>query len=157
MRALTVRDLLPFSQTEPAVVTEDASLREVAQKMVEDPRTREVYVVDEEGRFVGVITLRRLARWAFAFARELPGDASTSPTELLDFLSAETAGDLALRKPAYVRLDDPLETLLRVMFRYDVNEIPVVSPEGRIVGNLNMLEILGAWLEGRLRGGARER
>ncbi len=146
MRALTVRDLLPFSQTEPTVVSERTPLREVAQKMVEDPRTREVYVVDEEGRFVGVITLRRLAHWAFA--RRLPRDLS--PTELLDLVSAETAGDLALRKPAYVRLDDPLETLLRVMFRYDVNEIPVVSPEGQIVGNLNMLEILAAWLRGRM-------
>lgn len=144
--ALTVRDLLPFSKTEPTVVAESASLREVAEKMVEDLKTREVYVVDEEGRFLGVITLRRLARWAFA--RRLPRDLS--PTELLDLISSETAGDLALRKPAYVREDDPFETLLQVMFRYDINEIPVVSREGRIVGNLNMLEILAAWLEGRI-------
>ena len=146
MRTLTVRDLLPFSRTEPAVVAESASLREVARKMVEDLKTREVYVVDGEGRFLGVITLRRLARWAFA--RQVPRDLS--PTELLDLISSETAGDLALRKPAYVREDDPFETLLQVMFRYDINEIPVVSAEGRIVGNLNMLEILAAWLEGRL-------
>jgi CBS domain-containing protein len=146
MRTLKVRDLLPLSQTEPAVVPAEASLREVAHKMVEDLKTREVYVVDRERRFLGVITLRRLARWAFA--SELPGELS--PTELLDFLSSKTAGDLALRKPAYVREEDTLERLLGVMFRYDINEIPVVDAEGRIVGNLNMLELLKAWLEGRL-------
>ncbi len=146
MKALTVKDLLPFSKTEPTIVPAEASLREVVRKMVEDLKTREVYVLDQDGRFLGVITLRRLARWVFA--SELPRDVS--PTELLDLISSRTAGDLALRKPAYVREDDPLEKLLQVMFRYDINEIPVVDAEGRIVGNLNMLEILAAWLEGRL-------
>jgi CBS domain-containing protein len=146
MRTLKVKDLLPLSRTEPTIVPAEAGLREVARKMVEDLTTREVYVTEREGCFLGVITLRRLARWTFA--SELP--AEVSPTELLDFLSSETAGDLALRKPAYVREEDPLERLLGVLFRYDINEIPVVDAEGRIVGNLNMLELLKAWLEGRL-------
>ncbi len=146
MREVRIKDLLPFSPTDPAVVTSNTPLREVASKMIEDLRTREVYVIDEKGHFLGVITLRRLARCIFS--SEIPD--RLSPTSLLELVSAQTAEDLALRKPAYVHEDDVFERLIEVMFRYDINEIPVVDSEKAIVGNINMLEILSAWLNGKL-------
>lgn len=146
MRMPKVKDLLPFSRTKPAMVTEDVSLRRVAEKMVEDPKAREVYVLDREGRLLGVITLRRLMRWVFS--SDVASD--TSPTALLELIGAETAGDLALRKPVYIREQDSVEELLQVIFRFDLNEIPVISGERHIVNNLNMLEVLSAWLEGKL-------
>lgn len=146
MRTLKVKDLLPFSRTRPAVITAEAGLRQVAEKMIEDPKAREVYVVDEEERLVGVITLRRLMHWVFS--SQLSSD--TSPTALLELIGSETAGDLALRKPVYIHADDSVEKLLQVIFRYDLNEIPVISHEGYIVNNLNMLEVLSAWLEEKL-------
>lgn len=146
MRQVRIKELLPFSGTNPAVVAAHATLREVAGKMIEDLRTREVYVRDDKGHFIGVITLRRLARCVFS--SEIPG--RQSPTSLLELVSAQTAKDLALRKPAYVHEDDTFERLLAVMFRYDINEIPVVNSEKTIVGNINMLEILSAWLSGKL-------
>lgn len=146
MRPLKVKDLLPYSTSRPSVVSTDATLREVVAKLIEDVGTREVYVTDEEEHFYGVITLRRLAR--FVFTHALP--AKSSPTELLELVSAECAKDLALRKAAYVHEDDPLEHVIEVMFRFDINEIPVVNRERRIVGNLNMLQLLAAWHEGLL-------
>jgi len=148
MHTISIKDLLPFSPTDPAVVSSDAALREVAKKMIEDLRTREVYVLDEKGHFLGVITLRRLARCIFS--SEIP--ERLSPTSLLELVSAQTAEDLALRKPAYVDEDDVFERLMEVMFRYDINEIPVVNKDKTIVGNINMLEILSAWLDGNLDG-----
>jgi len=146
MKAITVKALLQFSPTEPTFVSLDVPVERVAEKMVEDHRTREVYVVDENAHFVGIITLRRLARCVFS--SEIPGKHSA--TTLLDLISAETAGDLVLRKPAYVREDDTFEHLLGVMFHYDINEIPVVKDDKSIVGNINMIEILCAWREGKL-------
>jgi len=146
MRQVRIKELLPFSPTDPAVVSANIALREVAKKMIEDFRTREVYVVDEKGHFLGVITLRRLARCIFS--SEIPD--RLSPTSLLELVSAQTAEDLALRKPAYVFEDDSFERLMEVMFRYDINEIPVVNSERVIVGNINMLEILSAWVDGKL-------
>jgi len=143
---LKVKDLLPFSRTRPAVVPLGADLRRVAEKMVEDPKAREVYVLDEEGRLLGVITLQRLLHWVFSSEVS----HGLGPAALLELIGARTAGDLALRKPISICEDASVEELLRVMFRYDLDEIPVVSREGEIVDNLNLLEVLSAWLAGDL-------
>jgi len=92
--------------------------------------------------------LRRLAR--FVFTGQVPDKASA--TELLAYVSAETAEDLALKKAAYVRESDSLEHVVEIMFRFDINEIPVVDGERFIVGNLNMMELVAAWQRGRLEG-----
>ncbi len=143
-----VRDLLPFSHTKPSVVARKATLAQIVDTLLNDPGTREVYVVDDEDRFFGVIPLRRLAR--FVFTGQVPDKASA--TELLEYVSAETAQDLALQKAAYVQEDDPLEHVVEIMFRFDINEIPVVDAERAIVGNLNMMELVAAWQRGRLEG-----
>jgi len=146
MRHLKVKDLLPISTTTPSVVKAHATLREVVEKILEDPGTREVYVLDDENCLYGVITLRRLARRVFS--EEVPD--FVSPMAMLQLISDKTAIDFALHKPTFVHKEDPLNTLLSVMFRYDLNEIPVVDDHRRIVGNLNMLEVLSAWLSGKL-------
>lgn len=146
MKTLKVRDLLPFSQSAPSLVRTDATLRDVVGKLVEDRATREVYVVDEENRFQGVITVRRLAR--FVFSALVPDRSSA--TDLLELVSAENAEDLAIRKSACVHEDDPFEHVIDLMLRHEINEMPVVDDERVIVGNVNLLEILGAWHEGRI-------
>ena len=144
MRNLEVKGLLSSSQ--PSLVTAADTLFEVAAKLIEDPTTREVYVVDDVKRFIGVIPLRRLVR--FVFASEVPGKHSA--TEMLELVSAECAGHLALKKSAYVHSDHLLAHAVEVMFRFDLNEIPVVDADLVVVGCLNMLEILAAWHAGKL-------
>jgi CBS domain-containing protein len=148
VKEITVEELLAFSPTPLTLVTADATPRDVVEKLVRDRETREVYVVDGEGRFLGVITLRRLAR--LVFSQELP--RKPSATELLEMLTVQNAEDLALKKAAHVGLDDSLERVIEVMFRFDINEIPVVDDDGVILGSLNMLDILAAWHQGRLDG-----
>jgi CBS domain-containing protein len=148
MRRLLVKELMSFSTTQPTVVSTDATLRDIAQKLTEDRETREVYVVDGDEQFVGVITLRRLAR--LVFAHGLP--SRPTATELLEMISVRDAGDIALKKSAYVGLGDDLEQVIEVMFRFDINEIPVVDDDRRIVGCLNMLAILAAWHAGKFDG-----
>jgi CBS domain-containing protein len=147
MRNLKVRDLLVFSPAQPRVVQATATVHEVVELLLADRSTREVYLVDDDNRFFGVITLRRLAR--HAFTHDVPGQ---SATEMLDLVSARNADDLALKKAAYVALDDDLEDVLDVMFRFDINEVPVVDADKIVVGSLNMLDLVGAFYAGKLDG-----
>jgi len=148
MQKISVKQLLGFSQSQLTVVSREATVGEVVAKLIEDRATREVYVVDDEGRCFGVIPLRRLAH--HAFLREVPDKSSA--TDLLERISVENAGDLCLQEPAFVREDDTLEQLLNVMFTFEINEIAVVDAEERIVGSINMMDILQAWHEGRIDG-----
>jgi len=148
MQATEVKDLL--SRGQPSLVAADATLKEVAAKMIEDRTTRDVYVIDDARRFVGLITLRRLTH--FLFASKIPDKSSA--TDLLELVSAEHAGHLAVKKSAHVHVDDLLAHAVGVMFRFDLNEIPVVDSDMVFVGSLNMLEILAAWNAGEFEDSA---
>lgn len=150
MKKLAVRDLLAFSPGPPCVVRAEATMREVAGLMLADRGTRDVYLVDSDGRFLGVISLRRLAR--HLFRHDVP---DRSATDMLELMSAQGAGDLALRKAAFVQLDDQLEQVLDVMFRFDVNEVPVVDAQKVVVGRVGMLDLVAAWEAGKLGGEGR--
>jgi CBS domain-containing protein len=141
MQPQRVRDLMAFSVSMPSVVRGDATLRQVAELLIADRTTREVYLVDEEGRFFGVITLRRLAR--FIFTHDVPDQSSA--TELLDLVSARCADDLAIKQALFVREDDSIEHLLDLMFRNEVDEVPVVDSRHVVVGSVGMLELVAAW------------
>jgi CBS domain-containing protein len=60
-------------------------------------------------------------------------------------VSVRNAHDLAIKKAVCVSEDDSLETLLDLMFRFDVDEIPVVDRRRVIVGKIGMLELIAAW------------
>lgn len=139
MKKLLVRDLLTLSPTPPCVVRGDADARLVVERMLHDRSKREVYLVDEAGRFLGVIPLRRLAQHLFHHA--VP---DRTATQMLDLVSARNAGDLARKKVAVVRLDDHMDEVLDAMFRYHFDEVPVVDADGVVVGSLNMLDLVAA-------------
>lgn len=146
MESIRARELLAFSSSQPSLIGVDASLRDAVAMLVEDRNTREVYVVDDEQRFVGVLTLRRLARGVFF--HDVPDKSSV--TNLLDLISAQRAEDIALKKAAYVGEEDTLAHVMDTMFRFDLHEVPVVDDDRVIVGCLNLLDILAAWYDGRL-------
>jgi Mg/Co/Ni transporter MgtE len=148
MKNISVKQLLELSQSEPSVVTKDATVGEVVEMLIEDRATHEVYVVNGDGHCCGAIPLRRLAH--YVFLHEMPDKSSA--TDLLEMISVENAGDLCLQEPIFVHEDDTLEQLLNAMFTFDVNEIAVVDPNERIVGSINMIDLVQAWHEGRLEG-----
>jgi CBS domain-containing protein len=132
---------MAFSEVRPSVARADATLREIAELLIENHTTREVYLVDEEDRFYGLITAHRFGH--YLFTHHVPDQSSA--TELLDLVSARNAHDLAIKKAVCVSEDDSLETLLDLMFRFDVDEIPVVDSRRAIVGKIGMLELIAAW------------
>jgi CBS domain-containing protein len=127
-------------------VSATATIPELVDRMIEDPGTQEVYVTDADGRFLGVVTAQRLAH--VLFSHRLP--TRGSPIDLLDLLSSETAGHMLLREAIHIQEDAPLTHAIDLMFRAGLIEIPVLDDDRTIVGNINLLDILAAWRDGRL-------
>jgi CBS domain-containing protein len=126
----------------PAVVSTSATLRDAVDAIIEDSDTRKVYVVDAEGKIVGTITLETLLRQAgYRFGVRTPG-----MTSLLRML-AEMAKDKVtevMAKPVKVFDDELLTNVTRLMVEHHLNDLPVVDRDGKIVGELNGLDILKA-------------
>lgn len=115
MRTTKVRRILrPFPETMPP----DTPVSQVMTKALDGSMAHQ-YVVDGEGRLMGVITLRRLKT---VFQEEGLDDA------LL------VAADLMKSPVASVSLDDTLDVAMAHLSRLDTEMIPVVNGEGKLAG-----------------------
>lgn len=143
---IKVKDLLPHASSKVATVNPEDSLEKVISSMIEDPQTEDVYVTDKEGTVIGVINLRTALRHLCVDC--LP--SRSSPHDILEVVSSETAEDLMKRKPVYVFPQDDLRTVLEKMIRYDVLEIAVVDKKRKIIGNLRIKEFIWPWIHAEL-------
>jgi CBS domain-containing protein len=146
METPSIRELLALGSSRPSVVSITATIPELVARMIEDPGSQEIYVNDADGRYLGLITAQRLAH--VVFSHRLPVSGSTS--ELLDLLSSETAEHLLIRESISIHEDEPLTRAIDLMFRSGLIELPVLNDDRTIVGNVNLLDILAAWKDGRL-------
>ncbi len=129
-----VRDCFRTISKGADLVSPDASVEQVIASVAQDPASRAVFVVDEERRLLGIISVREiLAVLGGKYANER-GFGQTR--ELL----ATQASDL-MGAGYWISPDDDIEEGLRIAVQQELHDIPVVE-DGRVVGNLDCLEII---------------
>ncbi len=133
-----VRDVYRLIVTHPIVATKDMKLHEVVDRILSDPRTRTAYVVDENGRLIGTIGVRQMLKAVEGSLNLLSkgnsrrGRSVRLPFSVQRYMSEAVA----------VREDDQLTDALKTMMKHNSEDLPVVDENGRLVGELNGLEIL---------------
>lgn len=144
---LQVKDISHLLVENPASVPAGAPLREVLAKMIEDLRTRQIYVVDDEYRLIGVVRMNSVVEYLF------PYDAIIEHSESLSLyaayipkVEAQTAADLMISPPAWVTGETTLGEMARLMMKEGLNELPVVDGRKRLIGQVNMYEAISAYL-----------
>lgn len=149
--AAEVRNLLQYPDTSAGgrMTTEFTAVREdftvaqalgVIRHLSPDAETiYYLYVIDDQGRLAGVISLRDLI-----------------------VASADTrVGDIAQREVISVEVDDDQEEVARRVSRYDLLALPVTDAEGRLVGVVTVDDVLEVMADeasedlSRLSGGER--
>ncbi len=115
----TVRDAMV---PEPTTLAAGASAQEAGTCFAEDEDVRAVFVVDDGGRLVGVLTRKTLVREVVAAGRH--------PLEV-------KLGEIA--EPPLVTLDASLslDEGFRLLEERDFERVPVVEEGGRLVGVLS--------------------
>ncbi|GGX83421.1 magnesium transporter MgtE [Litchfieldella qijiaojingensis] len=96
----------------PSGMTVSQALMRVRQTAPDAETVYQIYVLDEEGRLAGTMSLRQLM-----VAR--PG---------------ARVDDLMIKDVISVRVDDPQEEAARLVARYDLLAVPVIDAEERLVG-----------------------
>lgn len=136
-----VRDAFRLIVTEPIIVTKGMGLREVVEKVLEDPRTRSAYVVDGRHRVVGMIALREMLgaiEGSLSITERARAPAKARPRRKVLPFSVEAH----MFKPVTVSADDRLIDALEKMIEHGQEDLPVVDEDGVLVGELNGFEIL---------------
>lgn len=130
-------------------VSPQTPLVEVAQKMLEY-RIGSMLVVDGEGRLVGIITQGDFCRHP---GRMVPFSLFESPNVLANWLYPDQvekvykaarnlrAQDIMHGPVVTVSPEAPLERVLDLILKYDINRIPVVR-RGKVVGIISRYDLL---------------
>ncbi len=142
MKRIKVKSVRNLITKEASLVKRDANAMEIAKAIVKDPKTRSVYVVDNDNKLLGIIPVINFAQ--YLFYEYVPDEflyyKAVMPVEEI------TAEDIML-PPVYVKEDDGLDAAFQKMFSENLKELPVVDDELHVIGDLNILELVTAWIK----------
>lgn len=131
-----------------ATITLDKPLDELLKKIVEDPRTRHVYVVDDKNTLVGSVRLNSVLEYLFAMT-SMPYREDQGLLGFVGLIGAKYVKDIMNTKPGFVQSDTSVNETVKIMLEEKVNELPVVDKEHRVIGEINFLEIIAAYMKAK--------
>ncbi len=139
IKGLKVRDVMEtVGKRQLPVVPDTATIYDVVEAMCGCRHSRVLYVVDEDERLAGAISLETLMRHIFGHSHE----QHAHPRHLLRIITTESARDLMDKRPFHAGEDDDVGSVLERMIGKRVSEIAIVDNEDRIVADLTMLDLL---------------
>jgi len=103
--------------------------------------------VDKNKKLKGIIVLKTVLK--FAFLESIPEpylDFSYFSSLMSIGPKLKKAEDMML-PPIYVKENNTVKDAFSLMMKNDLEEIPVVDNDLRVIGDLNMLELLELWLK----------
>lgn len=146
LNALSVADVWELVVDKPSTIGPDAPLVELLEKTVEDTRTRHIYVVDEENLLLGVVRMTTVTELLFP----LPALGAVMSDPYLFHrinLGGQTVREVMNQKPRTIHSDSGLQDLARILIQEKITELPVVDTSNRLLGQVNMYEIIKAYLQ----------
>jgi len=112
----------------------ETSIEDIIEIISRNPASRSVYVIDEDEKLVGIISVKEILNIMGAKYLKKRSFA------LAHGILAKTAADI-MRDPEYVGPDDDLEEALRLSVVHGIEDLPVVE-EGKVIGNLDCFELI---------------
>lgn len=120
------------------VVSESSTVDNIIEAFAKSDHSRIAYVVDDDERLTGIITLGDIIKRVF-FLYHKP---DTNNHSFLEMAVTKTAGDLMHQKTVYAVASDDIEEVLERMIEQNVKEIAVLDDEGKIIADITMVDIL---------------
>jgi CBS domain-containing protein len=139
-----VKDAYQLIVSNPCTVYINTSLIEALEKNLEDPRTKNVYVVDDKRILRGVVPLQLFLK--IIQKHSLPKLMISKVMENSDCELRKSVQEIMI-KPISIRPEEKLTVALKKLIMHELEDIPVIDQRGRLIGELNGLEILTMFKE----------
>lgn len=145
LRDTPIEEVEAVMNLEPTVVPQEAPLNDVARAMLEHPQVHIASVVADDGRLVGLLSLKAVADNLFFHI--LPEEFIAEITDLekamtfADQSRILTAGD-AMSPPVWVKHGETVKSAFHRMHDNDLTGLPVVDDRYRVIGYINQLELI---------------
>jgi len=144
-RDTRVEEAAAVLDLEPTIVSADTPLDQVSQAMLAHPNVHVACVVGEDGQLAGLLRLRALVDALFfhIIPEEFLGEI-VGLEDAMDFAGKSgmrTAGD-AMQDPVWVKRGETVKDAFKRMHENGLTGLPVVDERYRIVGYINLLELM---------------
>ncbi|MGM0517862.1 MAG: CBS domain-containing protein [Pseudomonadota bacterium] len=117
------------------------SLDEAAATLLAHPESRDLYVLDEEGRVCGHLGFRRLAGIFLAHLRP-----THTRRQLVERITPGTVAEYMDERLICIRQDERLSDVLHQHMERRVEDIPVVDDDRRLLGVIRVRDLVAAAL-----------
>jgi len=144
---LKVADIQHLVVDEPSVLGPDASVDELLSAMLADLRTRSVYVVDDERRLLGCVRMDRVVDRLFPL-EAIVSHSFEASLRNASALNAKRVRDLMVKGVTAVHESTSLADVAKILMKEKVQEVAVVDQDGKLVGEVNVYELIKAYLDG---------
>jgi len=148
MKETKVGEIRKLITVEPAVVVENEQIENIIKIFIDNPIIRAAYVVDKKYRLVGIITMQDILKKIsidFSSMASIYSDSSFSSYKIASSWNKKNAIDLMDPEIYYVTDNDPIEKAFNLLFSNNAGEIPVVDKAEKLIGDLNIIELLVLW------------
>lgn len=150
MEKITVREFLDSLSHRPElpVVTAESPLKDVVRAMVKGHRRRIVYVVDRSATLLGAISLDVLKDVIFYhYITDRVSDALVVSEHMAKLFASEKAEDVMATELIVCHEDENLHAVVSRMIENNIKDLPVLDREGRVIADLDILDLLELWLQ----------
>lgn len=131
---MKVRDCYQKITARADLVKIDTSIEDIIEIVSGDTASRSVYVIDEEEKLVGIISVKEILNILGAkYLRK-------RSVVLAHGILAQTAADI-MRDAESVSPDDDLDEALKKSVLHGIEDLPVVEND-KIIGNLDCFELI---------------
>ena len=142
---MKVADIRHLIVENPSAIAPDAPVRDLLAKMIEDFRTRNVYVVETDGTVVGTVRMDSAIQHLFPVESIMEYSIDSFWIDL-PHLGAKKVSDLMSSAPPMVRESTTLGEMARIMMHEGDHELAVVDEFNRLIGQVNAYEVIKAYL-----------
>jgi CBS domain-containing protein len=147
LQKLFVKDAYHLDHEDPILVRMTDEFGQVIENFALHTELRGVFVIDDDNRFLGVITRTDQLEWAQAKLGAIllkPLTDMDKTIRLITLIGTSSVGDI-LRpetREAAVFTGDTLAQALRKMIETDLIILPVIDESEQIIGSLTLSEVL---------------
>jgi CBS domain-containing protein len=140
IRDVKVEDVYDTMVGKPAIVKDDALLKDAIEAMTINHISRKVYVTDSEGKLLGMISMETMLK-KVGYRVGVREEGVVSFFKFVTGIFKENVTEF-MKDPISVTNENKVLDALKIMVDNHLNDLPVVDDEGKIIGELNSLEIL---------------
>lgn len=141
LEKIKVVDVYKKIVREPLIVMSKTKLKDVIDMMIKNPTTNTVFVIDNDRKTIGQMTLMNILNLLSARAGIITCDVDASGAEFLHYIVSQTVEDV-MGSPITINKKEKLSVVLEKMEKHKVTELAVVDDDGKICGIINGLEVL---------------